>query len=145
MAKNKSEVLICPRCGHQPASQEFLLSFEKMPHNVGLNFDPVAGRFLCSICGYSGPPIEVAKEDFGKITFDKKEYDPPLARINPDYYQSLLAGISIVIIAEFLFQPGWISWILAVIGGGISLHTILKVKRYREMPASKEDDKSSKA
>ncbi|MDD5337538.1 MAG: hypothetical protein PHS02_03585 [Candidatus ainarchaeum sp.] len=87
--KREARLRVCPNCGRKLASLDFLPNAEKLPQNLILNFDPIANRFLCPDCNYSGLPILVRKEDYPKITFKNDTLSSPLERANPAYYKPL--------------------------------------------------------
>jgi hypothetical protein len=83
LEKMARQINVCPNCGLILEGPEFLTSVSKMAENVGMSYDPVAGRFLCPRCNYSGIPIEVKDTDYKKLKFENKPIPSPLNRMNP--------------------------------------------------------------
>jgi hypothetical protein len=98
------QINVCPNCGLIIEGPEFLASVNKMAENVGMSYDPVAGRFLCPRCNYSGIPIEVNDADYKKLKFKNKPIPSPLNRMNP-LPARLLLIVWIVLLAIIFLLP----------------------------------------
>lgn len=120
---------VCPNCGLILQGPEFLTNVPKMPQQIGLAFDPIAGRFLCPKCNFSGCPIEVDEKDYKKIVFENKPLEPPLARANPNYLKALLLSVIFGLIGIPLFL--WLFSIDALLGS-VSLTIVLALMFYVE-------------
>ncbi len=141
MAKKSKEINICPNCGWKIQGPEHLPSVAVLTQQVGLDYDPVAGRFICPKCNFSGLPILVKEEDYNKIKFKNKEYAPPLGRANPNYYRMLILGIAMLFIGSFfvsLLGGSQLLLILWAIASFIVLfYATLRIKKYRKTEFSK--------
>ena len=125
-----TEISVCPNCGKLIQGPEYLTSFKKIPQNVGLDFDPVAGRFLCDGCNYSGLPIQIEDTGHDQIDFPNKKIGLPLARANPEFYQMIL--ISVLIVFGGLFIPIPVLDFLVVLFGLLLLtYTFFRVPKYK--------------
>jgi hypothetical protein len=100
------QISICPNCGLILEGPEFLTSVSKMAENVAMNYDAVAGRFLCPRCNYSGIPIEVNDSDYKKLKFKNKPIASPLNRMNPISARLLLLIWALIILVLFLLPWG---------------------------------------
>lgn len=115
--KKEIEIELCPNCGAILSGSEFLTSFEKLPNEIALNFDPLSGRFLCPRCNYSGYPIKTNQEDYSKLKFENKKILPPISNQNPFYAKGLLV----------LFLLGIFSLILSYIFFGTAITILLSL------------------
>ncbi|MBU0527775.1 hypothetical protein KKE92_04800 [Candidatus Micrarchaeota archaeon] len=123
------EISVCPNCGKLIEGPEYLTSFKKIPQNVGLDFDPVAGRFLCDGCNYSGLPIQIEDTEHDKIDFPNKKIGLPLARANPEFYQLIIISGLIMIVG--LFVPV-IGPVITLIGLLLLGYTFFRVPKYKQ-------------
>ncbi len=123
------EISVCPNCGKLIEGPEYLTSFKKIPQNVGLDFDPVAGRFLCDGCNYSGLPIQIEDTEHDKIDFPNKKIGLPLARANPEFYQLIIISGLIMIVG--LFVPV-IGAVITLIGLLLLGYTFFRVPKYKQ-------------
>ncbi|MFH1393742.1 MAG: hypothetical protein ABII71_01570 [Candidatus Micrarchaeota archaeon] len=98
------EIRVCPHCGRKLSGQEFLPNVQNLPQMVGISYDPVAGRFLCPDCNYSGLPILLSDEEHGKVEFSKEELDPPLKRGNPHYFRMIMLTVLCGLAGTFFFS-----------------------------------------
>ncbi len=125
------EISVCPNCGKLIQGPEYLTSFKKIPQNVGLDFDPVAGRFLCDGCNYSGLPVQIDDTEHDKIDFPNKKIGLPLARANPEFYQLIIISGLIMVIGLFIPVP--VLDILVVLTGLLLLgYIFFRVPKYKK-------------
>lgn len=132
--KKAKEINVCPNCGHKLTGQEHLPSVKVLPQQVGLDYDPVAGRFLCPKCNYSGLPITMKAEEYSKAEFKNRKIHVPLARANPNYYRSILICVVALVIVPLIFSS--ISWELTILISFLImvclLYVLLRIPKYRE-------------
>lgn len=95
------DLQVCPNCGLILSGKEFLPNVRVLLQQFALAYDPIAGRFLCPRCDFSGIPIVVKERDYNKIEFKKQKIAPPLARANPRYFRSSLLVILLALILVF--------------------------------------------
>ncbi len=124
-----TEISVCPNCGKLIQGPEYLTSFKKIPQNVGLDFDPVAGRFLCDGCNYSGLPVQIEDTEHENIDFPNKKIGLPLARANPEFYQLIVISGLVMIIG--LFVP-FIGALITLIGLLLLAYTFFRVPKYKK-------------
>ena len=130
------KIKVCPNCGRVLRGVEFLPNVRNLAQNVGTNYDPVAGRFLCPDCSYSGLPIEIDKDDYSKIEFKKKPITPPLGKGNPTYFRLLLLfGFIAILIA--IFGIGYLDHsitilVLALLSLAV-IYVSIGVKKFKEV------------
>ncbi|MBU0591744.1 hypothetical protein KKF81_06950 [Candidatus Micrarchaeota archaeon] len=133
MTKNSREIQICPNCGWKIQGPEYLPSVAMMGQLIGLDYDPVAGRFLCPQCNFSGLPIIVKDDEYDQITFENKTIYVPLARSNPLYWQMILLSCALVFFGSiFLFMI--VGQASIIFGMALLLYTLLRVPKYRKKP-----------
>ncbi len=129
--RGKRDISVCPNCGRILQGPEFLTSVPVMTQQVGIDFDPVAGRFYCPDCNYSGVPITVPSEDYGKITFERKAIAPPLARSNPFYWQMVLFSLFLFFLGV-AFSHRIYGIALAILGGLLVLYSYFMIPKYQK-------------
>jgi hypothetical protein len=135
------EINVCPNCGRKLQGPEFLTSVPKMTQQVGMDFDPVSGRFLCPDCNYSGLPISVDEKGYGQIKFGKKTIDMPLTRSNPFFWQMM--ALSLFLIFLGLFFSNRLSGEVAVLVGGLLLiYTAFRIPKYQKTSVWQEFKKN---
>lgn len=130
---NERTVKVCPNCGRQLTGQEFLVNLRNLSSNFALSVDPVAGRFLCPDCDYSGPFLEMTKEQFKDAIFEKKKIEAPLNRGNPLYFRVGLGALGLLLFYIFLrlfFPNSNLPLIMLVLSGFICLYAELKLKKF---------------
>lgn len=134
------EVKVCPNCGRVLRGPEHLTSVEALTQQIGLDYDPVAGRFLCPKCNYSGLPFTVNAEDIDKletIEFENKEIELPLARSNPAYWRGLLMALAFGVFG-MMFMYTLAGLLSLVVGTVLGIYTLFRVPKYG-MEAKEKD------
>jgi hypothetical protein len=124
-------ISVCPNCGRVLRGPEFLTSVDVMPQQVGIAFDPIAGRFLCPDCNYTGLPVSVKAEDHAKMKFERKTIASPLTRSNPFFWQLVLVSMALLLLSIIL-ENLVTGTLTAVAGFAILAYAMLKVQKYRK-------------
>ena len=133
----RKEFTVCPNCGRRIQGPEYLMTVAKIPNQVGIDFDPIAGRFLCPDCDYSGLPIQVKEEDYSKMEFENKKIEAPLERSNPMYFKLAILFVALlVMIMIFLSGLGAFSYLLILAVLFFGFYVALKVPKYRKSQSS---------
>jgi predicted RNA-binding Zn-ribbon protein involved in translation (DUF1610 family) len=134
----KDELEICPNCGRKLSGQEFLPDVSKMPFQVGLNFDPVAGTFICPDCNYSGHPVLVKESEYPNIKFSKELMDTTIKKGNPGFFRAVLGLFAafFVFIVLVPFLPAPMAAFVALVFWIAVIYVMVLIPKFKGMPAN---------